>query len=549
VVYKKAYKTDLQEDYWMATLTYRTCQLISPEQEAAIRLAVDSFNQGRTWGLTLRRDEHDGHLICGMKPIDVPDGDPAAGKEAKWPGAYEARCLLNGLCGISRECKVDWEVHQTYGLRPVGYIRTGECHDDPEASAEAGRNMCEVLPQRSSTGDRATGQPGARLDRERHPGVARHDGGNYKSPPRQAQAPIGNASTGRSAVPAKPNEKTQVGRSLPEAKALLARLYGFEFPDSLFLLHEFLSSLGEGELEGYLDALGMKTIGPLQVLSLTETELDTLKSALPLVLHWRFIRDLPEFFSCLFGDGDQLHWGLLLDEPDKGFRGVASFCHNDARPISVYPSLFGAVLQRIERKIASYQSIAEDREAEPEDKANYRTKLDDLYRFSEKFHRFIKASHIPLDDGRGMGLPSETGLSLLTADRGKGWFSSILDWYSRWPRSDWSIFPRTGHPRVVHLGKMKDASEMDQLILDAVSASEEGRALPVLSLGRSLWYYFDCIRFFYGVRGVQSRDYKPIAYDLLKRAYTLLDRPALLRVLDIHFAHRDLESVDLLNTH
>ena len=77
---------------------------------------------------------------------------------------------------------------------------------------------------------------------------------------------------------------------------------------------------------------------------------------------------------------------------------------------------------------------------------------------------------------------------------------------------------------------------------DAVAATENGRALPALSLGRSLWYY--------EVQSwlVNSRDYSADAYDLLKRVYTLLDRPALLRVLELHFAQRDLESVDLLRS-
>ena len=133
------------------TLTHRTCQPISPEQEAAIRLAVDSFNQGRTWVLAFLRDERDGHLICSMKPNDMPDDDPAAGTAPQWPGAYEAKCLLDGLCGISRDCKVDWEIHHTYSLRPIGVIRGGECHSDPEAQAEAARNMGEVLRRRSSS--------------------------------------------------------------------------------------------------------------------------------------------------------------------------------------------------------------------------------------------------------------------------------------------------------------------------------------------------------------------------------------------------------------
>jgi hypothetical protein len=131
------------------TLTYRTCQPLSPEQEAAVRSAADAFNQGRAWVLTFFRDERDGHLTCYMEPSDRPDGNPAGGKTLQWPGPYEAKCLLDGLCGISRDCQVDWEIHHPYGLRPVGVIRGGVCHADEEALAEATRNMGEVLRRRS----------------------------------------------------------------------------------------------------------------------------------------------------------------------------------------------------------------------------------------------------------------------------------------------------------------------------------------------------------------------------------------------------------------
>src|SRR5438105_3916921 len=85
-------------------------------------------------------------------------------------------------------------------------------------------------------------------------------------------------------------------RSLPEAKALLARLYGLEFPDSLFLLHEFFSGLPVDERPDRFSGLGMEPIGPLQVLSRSDAELERIKPALPWALHWRFFRDVPEFF-------------------------------------------------------------------------------------------------------------------------------------------------------------------------------------------------------------------------------------------------------------
>jgi hypothetical protein len=131
------------------TLTFRTCQRPTREQEAAVRLAADAFNQGRTWVLTVRRDERDGHLTCSMEPIDPPGGGPARGGTPGWPGAYEAQCLLEGMCGISRDCKMDWEIHDPYGLRPIGTIRGGDCHSDPEAQSEATRNMGDVLRRRA----------------------------------------------------------------------------------------------------------------------------------------------------------------------------------------------------------------------------------------------------------------------------------------------------------------------------------------------------------------------------------------------------------------
>jgi hypothetical protein len=155
-------------------------------------------------------------------------------------------------------------------------------------------------------------------------------------------------------------------RSLSEAKELLTRLYGVEFPDSLFLLHEFLAGLTAEEWPAYSLALGMEPIGPLQVLSLPEAELQGLKPSVPLVLHWRFDADVPEFFSCLKGDQDWLHWGLLLDEPANGFRGAASYFSNDLETMRVYPSLFGAVLKRIEERTDAWEP------ADAEEKAAHR---------------------------------------------------------------------------------------------------------------------------------------------------------------------------------
>src|SRR5262249_32067110 len=142
-----------------------------------------------------------------------------------------------------------------------------------------------------------------------------------------------------------------------------------------------------------------------------------------------------------------------------------------------------AILERIKYRTHSSEPV------DAEEKAYHREQQAHLREFSERFHSFIEDRHVPLDDGRETGFPSDTGLNLLVDEKGENWFSSILDWFSRWPRSDWSVFPRTGHPHAIHFGAIKDAGEIKQLVRQAVAISEKGRALPALSLGRSLWYY------------------------------------------------------------
>ncbi len=323
-------------------------------------------------------------------------------------------------------------------------------------------------------------------------------------------------------------------QSAGKAREILTSLYGLEFPDSLFLLHEFLTGLGGEEWQASSSALGMSQIGPLQILSLPEAELHRIRTTLPLTLHGRYYHDVPEFFSCLWGDQDFLHWGLLLDEPATGFRGAASYYGNDLEPMRVYSSLFAAILDRAKDRTSSFEP------SDAEERAEHHRRQDQLHRFSEKIHRFIQDRQICLDESRGQGLSSDTGLGLI-AEKGEGWFSNLLDWFSKWPRSDWSVFAPTGHSRIVHLGEMKKAEEIKTLVREAMDESEKGRALPALSLGRSLWFWNER-------RGMQNSSpyFGALAYDLLRRAYTLLDRPALVQILEAHHAHRNSDMVDLL---
>lgn len=319
-------------------------------------------------------------------------------------------------------------------------------------------------------------------------------------------------------------------RSRTEAKELLTRLYGVEFPDSLFLLHEFLATFRREEWPAYSSALGIEPIGPLHVLSRSDGELQVREPGVPFLMIDRFDADVPEFFSCLKGDRDWLHWGMLLDEPAKGFRGAASYYSNDLENMRVYPSLFAAILNRIEERRTTWEP------AGAEERMVHRQTQELLRQFSEKINSFIEAKRVPLDDGRGEGAPSDTGLDLVVPEKGKSWFSRIFNANTRRRHADWSVFPPTGQPHLVHVGKMKKPEEMERLGRLAMIASDQGQVLPVLSLGRSLWFWKDRRDMAHS-----SHDYGRVAFELLSRAYALLNRPTLLRVLETHFAHRDYD--------
>jgi hypothetical protein len=116
------------------TITYRSQTPVDPGVEASIRQVIEAFNNGREWVLAIRRD-HDGRLIGTM--------EPAGGGGPRWPGPYEAECIMDVVRGLSRDYRVDWDVMVTYGRRPVGVVRAGVCHADQAALDEAARRWAE----------------------------------------------------------------------------------------------------------------------------------------------------------------------------------------------------------------------------------------------------------------------------------------------------------------------------------------------------------------------------------------------------------------------
>lgn len=292
-----------------------------------------------------------------------------------------------------------------------------------------------------------------------------------------------------------------------EKRRILAALYGVDFPEGLFLFDELLAELGPELASTYLGAAGLTPTGPLALLDRSVDDLRALRPTLPMVLNWRYYRDLPEFFTCLHGDTDGLHWGLLLDEPDRGFRGAASYYNNDGDEIGQYASLFDAVLVRVKDGIEGAEEMIED---DPEYADDYREDVGKLEAFRDVLTRFVAERGVRRDERRPSGLRSDTGLSLVL------------------PAG--ALAPG----RLVGAHELAaDPEGAPELIRSLIADCASGSPVPALHLGRSLYYW-------------GGATWSSAAHGLLGAAYVRLERPALLRVLDAHFTHRDLGSVDIL---
>lgn len=276
---------------------------------------------------------------------------------------------------------------------------------------------------------------------------------------------------------------------------MLRQLYAVEFPPALLQFAAFMRTYPSERWTGLREAVGLSTTGPLGLI-LRHRSAEEVKHRLPMLLHWRFFRDPPEFFTCLHGDSDGLHYGLLLDEPAEGFRGAASYYNNDGDIISVYRSLFDAVVTHVSERIEGTQ---ENLEYDPGESEAYERDLAALREFREDLEAFMAEQGVVRDDRRPEGVTSDTGLGV--------------------------VVPTENAPAV-------DEGASDA---DVIGACRAGNAAPALLLGRSLWYW----------SGAQDSSR---AHTLLSAAYDATDRPFLKTVLDVHFENRDLRTVDVVES-
>lgn len=205
-----------------------------------------------------------------------------------------------------------------------------------------------------------------------------------------------------------------MSRSKDKDRAKLKNIYGVNFPDSLFWLHEFILQQQDCDDPIDLDDLSLYPSGPLALL-LDFDDLDRVKFSDNPLLHYRYYRDVPEFFTYLSGDCDGQHWGMLLDEPMDGFRGVAMYWSNDGAEMTVYDSLFDALIIECEESIESYTEylLYEDTEA---DISYYRDKIELYQKAKDRIEKFLETNQLDRNEGRPIGLETSTGLDIVSND-------------------------------------------------------------------------------------------------------------------------------------
>lgn len=261
----------------------------------------------------------------------------------------------------------------------------------------------------------------------------------------------------------------------------LQSIYGLEmveFPDSLFWFCKFLLGLSIEDQEDFWGSLcNVEPVGPLYFLLqlaqdipldqvMTDYAASRNNTSITDWTTWwldhQYYDDPPEFLTCLTGEIAGEHWGLLLDDPVLGFRGVAMFYNADGSEIGVCESILAAISERFEEVIENYE----------DDTSGF---LTAAHTWQPQFDQFIIDNKLNLDDGRQVGIESDTGLSIIPSDR--------------------------------------------------ISAEQNELAVELLKQGRSLWFWDKDTQEKNRARLLESRD-------LMKKAYEIMDRPKLVDILN-----------------
>lgn len=291
----------------------------------------------------------------------------------------------------------------------------------------------------------------------------------------------------------------------PAVAEKFQQVYGLRLPRHLAVFRALWESADAAEREAF-DRLGVSPFGITDYFGANGLRLVG-RDGLDERLHGRFRCDPPEFVTVMMGGSDGLHYGLWYDDPAE----LPSFIvHNYARDsaetwTSRAPSLLAELRNLITRAIQDYGDDGEEAQA-----------LQPLTKALDWFvPEAVQAAEI---DGRPRwaSAPHPSGAP------------SILP----------ALPPGSGDPCLAQSNERlaayrKGTPEADAWIARAERELADGRPALALAVGGELHWL--------------DRDaYRAASRDLLTAAYRLLGRDALAEIVEVHTAHRDLSSTDVL---
>jgi hypothetical protein len=134
-------------------VSYCSTRPVTPEEAEAIDESASRLCENPDWVrcepiiFVSCIDGHTGGPLSGSSKLSFKPFEELASPDLEM---YDATIhdLLNALCELSREHKVDWEISHEYSDGPVGYIRTGVADD--KLVAEIDRLAAEIESVRRS---------------------------------------------------------------------------------------------------------------------------------------------------------------------------------------------------------------------------------------------------------------------------------------------------------------------------------------------------------------------------------------------------------------
>jgi hypothetical protein len=128
---------------------YRSTRPVGVEEADGIKQAANTLSRGHTWlgcePVKFFSAQDDGSLFGGSKPNFQPHPDDAAAADRMGMPNGAMHDLLDILCQLSRDHRIDWEISHDHSGGPVGYVRAGACDEAVAAKIEVFADLGDVL--------------------------------------------------------------------------------------------------------------------------------------------------------------------------------------------------------------------------------------------------------------------------------------------------------------------------------------------------------------------------------------------------------------------